>query len=350
MTRFSERLKEHDSAGSLLGVWDDFSAAVQRQIWDGGSGALHGHERFTGDRATRRRWVNGEMRPRCEACVQTLATLLKDDLLLDAWIADGAEHDEQRSFSDAATRVSGLPTRLKRKLQEQLRVEVQQTEFSTRESLRIGVRIGPLTPTLHRGEVAVRWQGGLPARAKVRVASDREALIAAFADASCIYRDLLHLSEDELAAGYERLTAHASGRPIIELSVKRKGEGSWTKLTAPASGSPGSFEFANDFIDEAEMRLKVIFPCPAQYTCYPVQFGSYRVRGVATVSLRLAEAVSREMPKLLVLPPDCVTIVEDDDGAASIELGENGTLLPAATTAFFYWAPTWLAGQSGQPL
>lgn len=339
MTRFSERLREHDANGRLLNIWDEFSSQVARDSADSHSKIVHGHETFTGNRTTRRRWVNGEMRPRCQGCVQTLAELLDDGSLLDYWIADNEGQDERRAFNDAVTRISGLPPQLKRKLQEQLRIDIQPSEFSTRESVHVSVRINPLTLALHHGEVAIRWRGRVPKNAKVCVTPNREGLMAAFADESCIYRDLLHLDPDELAHGYERLALRRPDRPIAELSVKPTSESSWTKLRAASLNAPGCFEFPTRAIEDAEIRLTMVFPCSARYTCYPIQFGSYRVRGVARMSFKLDDAISGDTPKLLVLPPDCATFVDDEQSAVSIELGEEGSLLPAATTVFFYWAP-----------
>jgi hypothetical protein len=342
MSRFSERLRSHDAKGRLVEAWDEFTRVVNDElsVESPDTEALsHGHLEFSGHRSTRRRWVDDKTHPYCRACVHALARVLDDSPLLDAWDADGAEHAQQRAFTDVSTRVSGLAAHLKRRLQEQLRVEIQQSEFSTRRSMHIGVRISPLTEALHRGEVTVRWRGDVPADAKVRIAGDREALMAAFADESCVYRDLLHLGHDELAAGYELLAARAPGRPPTELKFKQRGASSWTELTAHSS-SPGCFEFANESIEEADVRLSVVFPCPAQYTCHPIQFGSYRVHGVARVSFRLAEGVSPHVPKLLVLPPDCATFVDRADNELSLELGDEDSLLPPATTALFYWSAT----------
>jgi hypothetical protein len=341
MSSFAERLKKHEAEGRLRDVWGDFTRRVQAELRTGepeNEGMSHGHDTFTGHRATRGRWVNGKSLPRCRACVGALARTLDDQTLLDAWDADGVEHSEHGSGARVATQVANLRPHLKQRLQEQLRAELQQLEFSTRRALHVKVRIAPMTEALHRGEVTTRWKGIVPAKAKIRVAADRQALNAAFADESCLYRDLLHLSETDLATGYEELAAQHPGRAMAELSVRRTRAGKLESLKLARSDTPGYFEFDNDAIEDTEVRLRMAFPFPRQYALYLVQFGSYRVHGVARVSFKLDRAISLAMPKLLVLPPDCETFDDPDDGAVSLELGNEDSLLPTATTAVFYWA------------
>lgn len=341
MTNFGSRLQEHATSGRLNERWKAFVQTVQQETRGAAvvdDRMAHGHGDYSGDRSTRTRWLHGDSLPRCAACVRALAAVLEDEGVLSAWAQDCEEANDQRKFNDAATRVSGLPPEMKRKLQEQLEHDIESatSEATPRELLRIDVEIASFTRAMHRGEVSLRWRGSVPANAKVSVVSDRDSLNAAFADQSCIYRDLLHLGEEQLAAGYEQLAEHEPGRPAVELGLKRDGR-PWSELTASQLDAPGCFEFDNEAVDEAAVRLRVTFPYPTEYTCYPVQFGSYQVSGVADVSMRLTSGVAQRQPKLLVFPPDRETRVEPRTDALSIELGEAGAVLPTGTTVFFYW-------------
>jgi hypothetical protein len=290
-----------------------------------------------GDRATRSRWINGKSLPRCRACVVALAAVLEDEGLLDTWEREGARRDEQGQLNSTLSQIATLAMPLQRKVQEQLRVDLQETEFATRETLRIKVRIARCTAAIHRVEASVRWRGELPARARVLFASDRDELNAAYADESCVYRDLLHLDADALSAGYAQLAEREEDRPLNELRVKPVGEREWHTFGAASGASPGCFEFDNERADEADIQLSVTFPMPTHYACYPIQFGSYRVRGVASATLGLAADISPKAAELLVLPPSCQTTVDCDSGSVSVELGEPGSLLPTDATIFFYW-------------
>ncbi|HTA04922.1 MAG TPA: hypothetical protein VK774_01040 [Solirubrobacteraceae bacterium] len=337
MSRFSDRLHAHSAEGRLAGKWSDFTRRVEQER----RGQIgHDHVQFKGDRATRSRWVNGKALPRCRECVAALADILGDEELLDAWEREGTRRDEQGQLTKTLSQIATLPMPFQRKVQEQLRVDLQETEFATRETLRIKVRIARCTAAVHRVEASVRWRGELPARARILFASDRDELNEAYADESCVYRDLLHLDANALSAGYAQLAKREGGRPLNELRVKPVGEREWRTFAAASASSPGCFEFDNKRADEADIQLSVTFPMPTHYACYPIQFGSYRVRGVASATLGLAADISPKAAELLVLPPSCQTAVDCDSGSVSVELGEPDSLLPTDATIFFYWGIT----------
>jgi hypothetical protein len=278
---FSEVLNAHDDAA--------LKAAFERVNRSGGH-SLH--------RTTLLRWQEGSV-PKSEDVVRLLAAELRDDELLDAW---RASRGSRRSSPDGV--VVGQFERLSPEERLLAYPEIRRLYLEARfpRLLRgVSYRIEVNDPTDGSDDhlmirMQMEYDSDLPARARVALVATHRELSDAYESQQCIFRDRVPLA-------VERLEELLQVGPAPNLTYNRLDESPQRLVSSAGSWvEPGLYEFDNDVVDAARVRIDAEYPYPRSLQQYPIRFGEFRVTGGAEFSLVL-NAASTSAPQAFAFPP-----------------------------------------------
>lgn len=263
--RLPGALERHRAGGQLKDAFD--SVNCRRDTRDYDRTALTG-------------WLSGRT-PSNRNFIVKLAEELGDPEVLAAF-----EHDlgvDDRELNDLVTRFRSLATERKRAVLPELITELFADDVNNRTKFWMRVQLHPgLTEVCHRLDVSMGWVGHLPPRATVDVAAEEDLLHHAYTQERCIFRELVPLDGES----FEKAT-QALGSRIPVLRFKPAADPAFAKadLAASPEGSEATYEFDNDEVASAEIRLDLCLPYPADLPMYAVMLGAYSVAGRAEITM-----------------------------------------------------------------
>ncbi len=258
-TPFAKALSEHESA-RLRQAFDECNEAQGTSY----------------NRTTLGRWLERSV-PRDEAFVRCLAERLADDLIVTAW---------QQARRSGPTSTVAAAVDAFRQLTKEDRASAfleireayleQYSSVRTRFNLRIDLYDDDEGDDLLDLRLVIRWTGRLPQNANVAFVTEQSKLGDRYADADCIFRDAVDMS-------FETLDGKL-GACEQTLSYKRSDEDNPTFNTLEGEYvGDGIFVFANEKVENAEIRLDIQYPYPKHQRDFPVRFGKYQVAGMAEI-------------------------------------------------------------------
>lgn len=316
---FHEALSAHDGR-SLKDAFDRANERAERR--------LH--------RTTLTRWLDGSV-PNNEDFVRLLAQELDDEDILDAWQTSRGTRSSA-AHRAVVSRFDGLSP----EDQEQAYYEIRRSYLASRfprllDHLRYRVEVNdPPDPSAEHLMIRFteEYDSSLPARAQVVFVPSHRKLSEAYENPLCIFRDRVALEPNEL----DRLL-EAGPAPVLAYNqIDRAGqrmithEGQWQ--------GEGVFEFDNDEVDSARIRLSIDYPWPRSVQVFPIKFGEFRVAGGAEFTLVL-NARSASSPGAFAYPPAgrqrewAVDRVRPTELVAS--LGAGGTILADGDGLVLSW-------------
>lgn len=316
-------LQRHTEAGALKRAFDRVNKMPN----------VHTYER-----TALSRWLSGESTPAHEDFIERLAEVLGDPEIVEARDADAAATD--RGVRDLMTRYHSLSIERRRALVATLAAELSRDSAATRASfkMRIVLHAG-LTDDCHRLDVSLGWVGRLPAQATVEVASDEEHLKLAYDREQCIFRELVPMDAEPFAAATaalhdrqpELLFRPAGGNKSIKANVRKSDE--------PVGVT---YQFDNEEVNSAEIRLNACLPYPADLSMYPVMLGAYTLEGRAEITMVTDSRCSG--------PPSALHFLGNstawshpggwDGSELSVQIGDIDSVVEQNCGVVFYWHST----------
>jgi hypothetical protein len=258
---------------------------------------------------------------------------LGDQEVVPAWVDDRC--GTNREVRDLLTRFSGLSADHKRDVRVLIN-ESFRDNSATRTSFTMRIELhGGLTEHCHRLDLSLGWVGRLPAKASVVIASDEENLVEAYTRGECIFRELVPVGSDTLASAMAALRGR---KP----SLRYKAANSHTFEQARIQdGHEGGqvYQFDNDEVPVAEIRLTACLPYPADLTMYPVMLGAYAVAGRAEITM-VTDPNCAEQPhalRFLGQTPSWEHPGGFDGRELTVEIGENDSLIERNSGVVFFW-------------
>src|SRR6266516_7946338 len=287
----------------------------------------------TYDRTTLPRWLSGESTPSDEKFVRVLAGELGDQEIVSAWVADRCGTD--REVLDLLSRYRRLSAGHKRDVRALIN-ESFRDDSATRTAftMRIELHSG-LTEHCHRLDLLLGWVGRLPAKASVVIASAEEKLVEAYTRGECIFRELVQVGAGPLASA---MTALQGRKPGVR--YKAADSHKFEQARIQDSDDDGQvYQFDNEEVPVAEIRLTASLPYPADLTMYPVKLGSYAVAGRAEITM-VTDPKCAEQPHALCFlgqTPSWEHPGGFDGHELTVEIGENESLIEQNSGVVFFW-------------
>jgi len=311
-------LARHAEAGRLKEAFDRVNAMRDTRTYD---------------RTTLPRWLSGESTPSDERFIRALADELGDQEIVSAAVDDRC--GTNRDVLDLLTRFRRLSAAHKRDVRALIN-ESFRDNSATRTSFTMRIDLhGGLTEDCHRLDLSLGWVGRLPAQASVVIASDEENLVEAYTRGECIFRELVPVGADKLATAMSALQGRKPG-------LRFKAASSHTFEQAKIRGDdPGGqiYQFDNEEIPVAEIRLTACLPYPAGLTMYPVMLGAYAVAGRAEITMVTDPEYAGQPHALRFLgqTPSWEHPGGFDLSELSVEIGENDSLIEQNSGVVFFW-------------
>ena len=287
----------------------------------------------TYDRTTLPRWLSGESTPSDEKFIRALADELGDQEIVSAAVAD--RYGTNREVLDLLTRFRRLSAAHKTDVRALIN-ESFRDSTATRTSFTMRVDLhGGLTEHCHRLDLSLGWVGRLPAQASVVIASDEENLVEAYTRGECIFRELVPVGPDKLATAMAALQGR---KPALRF----KAADSQTFEQAKIQGDDDAgqiYQFDNEEVPVAEIRLTACLPYPADLTMYPVMLGAYAVAGRAEITMVTDPGCAGQPHALCFLgqTPSWEHPGGFDGSQLSVGIGEDDSLIERNSGVVFFW-------------
>jgi hypothetical protein len=286
----------------------------------------------TYDRTTLPRWQSGESTPSDDDFIRALADELGDPEIVSASLDDRC--GTNREVLDLLTRFRRLSAAHKGDVRALIN-ESFRDHTATRNSFTMRIDLhGGLTEHCHRLDLSLGWVGRLPAQASVVIASDEEDLVEAYTRGECIFRELVPVGSGTLASAMAALQGRTPG-------LRYKAANSHTFKQAKIHGDDGGqiFEFDNEEVPVAEIRLTACLPYPADLAMYPVMLGAYAVAGRAEITMVTDPKYAGQPHVLRFLgqTPSWEHPGGFDGSELSVEIGENDSLIEQNSGVVFFW-------------
>lgn len=293
------------------------------------------------DRTALHRWLAGSV-PGREDFVVRLAQELQDDALVDAWRASRAT-TTATDVKAVVTRFSGLSADDKLAAFNEIREELAASAtLPVRRNFRMRVELHDGSPgdssgaNVHRPyrmQVAIDWDGYLPANASTVIVTDYDRLGHAFDQENCLFRDVVELDESFLSR-----TRSLDGA-VQSLSYGPLDSTGRTTTIAATEADGGVYQFDNPEIAEARVRLRVEYPFPHGTAFYPIVFQGYQIDGPARITIVLYAANAEN-------PRGYAFLGQGRSWQASqlmpreleLEVGSEGSILGDETGIVLYWS------------
>lgn len=288
------------------------------------------------DRSTLARWKAGTTTPGNGHFVRVLGEVLEDPEVLAAWEADARTPDPE--VQGVLTRFQRLEPRVRRAAVEAALRDLFATDKRSRSDLTMTIRLQlHAADACDRLDVTITWTGYLPAQAVVQIASTDVELADAYDQDRCIFRELIPLESAPFELAMEAFQVVGESTPVLR--YRPEGNRRFRRLEAEPQDEPGRYQFANEEVARADIRLTVCFPYPSDLCVYPVKFGGYALHGVSTSSLVLEGSRSSRLHAIPFEGTGPVNVHPHDFGQneVAIEIGEEGSLLPPGAGVVFFW-------------
>ncbi|MGB5758048.1 MAG: hypothetical protein WBM50_14110 [Acidimicrobiales bacterium] len=288
-------------------------------------------------RTTLTRWLDGSV-PNREDFIRLLAGELDDPKVYEAW-ESARETRSPAGYRSVVTRFDGLSPEDRELAYTEIRRSYLASRFPKlldRLSYRVEINDPPEPDTDYLVvRVTQEYDSDLPANVRVIFTTTPKDLGDAYEDSRCLFRDIVPMDQDRLDALLEagpspvlayNLLAGSSQRMITHHGVWRGG---------------GLFEFDNDPVADARVRLSFEYPFPRGRQIWPIRFGEFRVAGGAEFTLTL-NARSATAPDVFAYPPAgrhrewAADQVRPDELVVS--LGAGGTVLADGDGLVLSWA------------
>ena len=317
--RLPDVLRRHAEGGRLKEAFDRVNAMRDTRTYD---------------RTTLPRWLSGESTPSDEKFIGRLADELGDPEIVSAWVDDRC--GTNREVRDLLTRFRGLSSNHKRDVQALINESFRDNPATrTAFTMRIELHAGALTPDFHRLDLRLGWVGRLPAKASVEIAPDEEGLVQAYTRGECIFRELVPVGADALATAMGAL----QGR-LPTLRYKPADSHTFEQATIQEGHEGGRiYQFDNEEVPAAEIRLFACLPYPADLSMYPVKLGAYAVAGRAEITM-VTDPKCAGRPHALCFLGQTRSWEHPDgfDGRElSVEIGKNDSLIEPDSGVVFFW-------------
>jgi hypothetical protein len=310
-------LAHHVEGGRLRGAFDHVNEMRDTRTYD---------------RTALPRWLAGESTPSDEKFIKALADELGDQEVLSAWVADRC--GTNREVLDLVTRYRRLSADHKRDVRALINESFRDNPaIRTSFTMRIQLH-GDLTEHCHRLDLSLGWVGRLPARASVVIASDEENLEEAYTRAECIFRELVPVGADKLAIAMAALEGRkprlrympASSHTFEQARIQDSHEAAQI------------YQFDNEEVPVAEIRLTTSLPYPADLTMYPVMLGAYAVAGSAEITMVTDPKCAEQPHALRFLGQTRSWELPGVDGSEMlVKIGENDSLIEPNSGVVFFW-------------
>jgi hypothetical protein len=286
------------------------------------------------DRTTFERWLQGKSTPSDGEFIGRLADELGDPEIVEAWNDD--KGGTNREVTDLLTRFRSLPDSLKGEVMSVLAAESFRVDSATRASFTMRIELhGGLTEDCHRLDVNLEWEGYLPPNASVVIAPDEKNLVEAYRRDQCIFRELVPVGSDALTAAMAVLQDTppallyklANSNTVEEPSIQESHEGGQI------------YQFDNEEVSTAEIRLTASLPYPADLPMYPVMLGSYAVAGRAKI-IMVTDPTCAGQPhalRFLGQTPSWEYRSGFAESQLTVEIGGNGSHIEQNSGVVFFW-------------
>ena len=285
------------------------------------------------DRTALGRWLDGSLPSRLDF-VQCLAEHLDDPTIFAAWLE---AHDGLSSADVKAvvTRYLGLTPEDKIEAFQLIREDLVSTSPRIRSqfSMRIEVHDSD-EDNVYRLALAINWIGHLPAKAKTAIVTDYDELAEAFNQDDCVFRDVVQLDEQL----FDRALFHEDTSTHTLSYSPAGGDGRLVTVEATAIDR-GVYEFPNEELKRARIRLRASYPFPRGRAVFPIVFKDYQVAGPAVITLALYSERARTPRGYAFLgagrawetsqPADC---------ELEIVAGTKGAILGVDTGIVLHWS------------
>lgn len=295
----------------------------------------------TYDRTTLPRWQSGESTPSDDDFIRALADELGDQEIVSASLDDRC--GTNREVLDLLTRFRRLSAAHKRDVRALIN-ESFRDHTATRTSFTMRIDLhGGLTEHCHRLDLGLGWVGRLPAQASVVIASDEENLVEAYTRGECIFRELVPVGSGTLASAMAALQGR---KPTLRYKAASTNAFEQAKIQGDEGGQ--IYQFDNEEVPVAEIRLTACLPYPADLTMYPVMLGAYAVAGRAEITMVTDPKYAGQPHALRFLgqTPSWEHPGGFDGSELSVEIGENDSLIEQNSGVVFFWHS---AGGTGRP-
>lgn len=233
------------------------------------------------DRTALNRWLDGAV-PARRDFVARLAQELDRDEIYQAWV-DSQIDSSIAEVKSAVTRFKGLSVADKAVAFEQIRDDFLTSSLNVRSNftMRVDLHDGD-HDGVYRLVMGMNWDGFLPANATTVIVTDYDRLADAFSQENCVFRDVVELDDHLL----ERSLARSSSSEQT-LTYSRLDESDRPITHQATATEPGVYEFANDEVERARVKLRVTYPFPHGVGIYPIVFQGYRIAGPVRITLAI---------------------------------------------------------------
>ncbi len=287
-------------------------------------------------RTTLTRWLDGSV-PNRPDFVRLLADELDDPHVYEAWEATRGTRSPSE-YRSVVTRFDGLSPEDRERAYVEIRRSYLASRFPRlldRLSYRVEVNDPPEADADHLViKVSQEYDGDLPAGARIVFTTSNRGLGDAYEDPSCLFRDIIPMDRDRLRALLE-----AGPQPVLAYNhLIAAGQRMITHEST--LHDDGVFEFDNDHVEEARVRLSFEYPFPRGRQVWPIKFGEFRVAGGVEFTLTL-NARSASSPRAFAYPPAgrqrewAADRVRPDELVVS--LGAGGTILADGDGVVLSW-------------
>ncbi len=249
------------------------------------------------NRTTLNRWLEGALPQRGEF-IERLAQAMDDPSLYEAWkqAKQGGPAASANAVVKAFERLSDDD---KDRTFHEIRGLYLGTYPSARSRMAYRVEVNdPLDDSDDHLRIAVTmtWVGPVAANAYVQIVTGHEELGDAYADPTCIFREIVDLEPERL---HQLLAGDRS--PILAINPLDR--------TAPRGAhhvarevEPGRFQFDNSDAADAQVRLSLTYPFPRGRPVYPIKIGRFQV-DTFDVTLALNSGAASMPQAFPFLPP-----------------------------------------------
>jgi hypothetical protein len=290
------------------------------------------------ERTALTRWLSGESTPSNEPFMKRLAEELRDPEIMVALAEDSSATD--RDIRDLMTRFHALNAEQKRALVATLAGELSRDHSATRTSFKMRIELhAGLTADCHRLDVSLAWVGRLPAGATVEVAPDEEDLGLAYSREQCIFRELVPLEAKPFT---DAMTVLHDRQPVLRFKPAGASSVIQARIQNGAEPVGVTYQFDNEEIRSAEIRLTASLPYPADLSMYPVVLGAYPVAGRAEITMVTDPGCSGRPHALRFLGNNAAWSHPGgyDLSELSVEIGDHDSLVEQNSGVVFFWRST----------
>ncbi|MCP3990539.1 MAG: hypothetical protein GY724_15785 [Actinomycetia bacterium] len=285
------------------------------------------------DRTALGRWLEGSI-PSRRDFVRRMADHLDEPTIFQAWV----EEQEDSSSTDVkavVTRYRGLTPHDKREAFQQIRDDLIMSPTRIRSDFSMRVELHDSDdPEVYRLALAINWVGHLPPKAKTAIVTDYDDLAAAFDQEDCVFRDVVELDEQlfKRALFHEDASRHNLSYTPVD------GDSRSVTVVAEAADQ-GVYEFPNDEVERARIRLRVAYPFPRGIGVYPIVFKGYQVAGPAVITLAIHSRQAQTPRGYAFLGSGrSWEASKPDDRELEIVAGTHGAILGADTGIMLHWS------------